>query len=308
MSAGPPPAGAVNDTMVNPVFPYAAPTGDPHSMRADPLADAVNNPLVGSATPNETYLVNRLAYSDVFTDFDPLTNGPFLKALAARFGGVVMAWFAGFCLLFLIFGIAGIAQATSSVVDVYGNSAGANTTLLGIFFWTTVAWSLLLACLFWLTKLSTQVSEWMLTVDDKAPASRRALEHMYAIFVARRTPITSLHPVRIAPHGQPTREYLQVEDGIYLGFISCFAYGSDLFIGWTMSLNLSPFRWIVLHVQRMLSVRTGGPYSRLAYDQPKALREVLHSVVRQGVDVATDEIDAAGQGVLSSTALPTVVI
>ncbi len=270
------------------------------------------DPLVGEAAPNQTYLGSRLLYTDSRTEFDPLTNPVFLRSLAARFFAVVGTWWVGGFLLFLIFGIAGIVQAAHTPSSSYYGSTSSSSTgrsygLLITWFVLTGVWSLLTASLFWLKKLPTQLSEWMLTVDGKGGVARAALEHMYAIIAARRPPLRTMGVIRLTPPGQPPRDYLQVVDGVYLGFVSSFAYGSDLFIGWTFWLNLSPARWLLMTLARMFKGQGAGLYGGLVYDQPKAMREVMHSAVRQGVDVATGERAPTGQGAIGST-VPIVTV
>lgn len=101
-----------------------------------------------------------------------------------------------------------------------------------------------------------------------------------------------------------------MRDGLYLGFVSSFAYGADLFIGWTFWLHVSPARWLLItfgRVFRAMGVRGSALYGSLAFDGAKAMREVMHRAVRQGVDVATEQTEAAGQGSIGS-AIPVVAV
>jgi hypothetical protein len=84
-------------------------------------------------------------------------------------------------------------------------------------------WTIALIVLFLVVKLPVQLSEWMLTVDGKGDAAQPALEHMVSIVEARRPPLTGMSVVRLAVSGQYPRDYLQLEDGNYLGFVSSFS-------------------------------------------------------------------------------------
>ena len=139
----------------------------------------------------------------------------------------------------------------------------------------------------------------MLAIDGRAPAAPAALNHMRTIITARRSPISHVAVVDYHGAGGTRRQYLQVTMGRYHGFVSCFPYGADLFIGWTFWLNIAPAQWFGLMLRRILwggSVRAG-----LSFDDPKAMREMLHGAVREGVDVATGRMDPTGG---YSTAVP----
>lgn len=260
-----------------------------------------DNLLVGSASPNETYLGNRLAYTDAGTNFDPLDNPSYQRALLSQFAATVSAWMIGSVVLFLVLGIAGIAQQIrliqENALSAFGGGAVPSSPLLWIWLILWALLSIALAVLFWMRKLTVQLSEWMLTVDGQGRVAALALDHMYTIIAARRTPIGQMSVVRLNPSKQQTRDYLRVDDGVFTGFVSCFPYGADLFIGWSYWINMSPGRWLIMTAQRIFR---GGDaiYTSLAYDQPKALREVLHSAVRQGVDIAAGNAEPQGRGTL----------
>ena len=61
-----------------------------------------------------------------------------------------------------------------------------------------------------------------------------------------------------------------------------------------------------MSLQRLVSGGS-GIYGSLAHDQPKALREVLHSAVRQGVDIAAGDAEPLGQGAIGYSVQPTTV-
>jgi hypothetical protein len=266
--------------------------------------------LLGAPAPNQTYLGSRLLYGEKTTEFDPLSNAEFLQTLKSRFFGFIGMWFIGAGILFLVFGIPGIVTTASNAISGFGDtSGGSGSALLNVWWWLTMLWSLFLALSFWLTKIPVQLSEWMLTVDGQGAAARPALDHMRAIIAARLVPIRALHVIQLHPGDQRPRDYLHLSSGVYDGFVSSFAYGTDLFIGWTFWLSLSPLKWAATTLGRTFRSRGVGIYGSLLYDPPKAMREVMHSAVRQGVDVATGETAPLAQGEIGS-AVPvrTVVV
>ena len=280
---------------------YPPPPTRPSEQFLTAARGAAGDPLVGAATPNQTYLGLRLSYTDAGTNFDPLNNPEYQRALVGQFMAAVSAWVIGSVALFLVFGLAGIYQQISySAGSFYGEGSGTSPVFV-VWVLLSNVWSLGLACLFWLRKLPVQMTEWMLTVDGQAGSARPALDHMYAIIAARQTPVRSLRVIQVNRSGRGVRDYLQVDDQLFTGFVSSFGYGADLFIGWTFWLNLSPGRWLWLHFLRLVKGNGQGIYGSLVYDEPKALREVLHSAVRQGVDMATGEVRPAGQGAIGFT-------
>jgi len=108
---------------------------------------------------------------------------------------------------------------------------------------------------------------------------------------------------RFAVMGQGSRDVLEVRQGTFYGLVSCFASGNDLYIGWTFWLYLSPARWLLIWLRRLLwEIRFRGHaiYVSLQFDRAKALREALHSASREGVDVAAGQVAAQGQGTVGS--------
>lgn len=280
----------------------------PHPAFGFGTPSAPDEALLGAAVANETYLGNRLMYTDGGTSFDPLLNATYQRALIGRFLATIVTWLLASTVLFLIF----VLPVVLGLVDTLGqgfsnplasdgvdsdSSAGAvalawNLLQLGI--------SVLLACLFWFRRIPVQLTEWMITVDGRGEAARAALDHMYAIITARHTPIRSPRVVRLNSAQREPRHYLRLDDERFTGFVSAFGFGSDLFIGWTFWLNMSPARWLLLTLARMFGGHGLGIYGSVAYDSPKALREVMHSAVRQGVDMATGQTEPKGQGMIGT--------
>ena len=105
------------------------------------------------------------------------------------------------------------------------------------------------------------------------------------------------------PQGE-SRDYLELRRGLFMGFISCFGYGQDLYVGWTFYLRVSPLRWLLMALARVwqtLMRRGTDLYVTLRYDSARAMREAMHSVAREGIDVAADRVRPQGQGIIGST-------
>lgn len=271
----------------------------------DPFADAApafsagnrtGLPVMASAVPNETYMGNRLTFQPSSTsEFDPVENSKIIRAMLIRAVFLVLAALIGEVVLFLVIGLPSMLVAARS----FGSSGSGG---LQAFALLAVVWPIVVLALFLFTPVPVQVSEWMLTLDGKADAAPAAIGLMRDVLAERRPPVKDKAVVRVASTGQAPRTYLKLVDGAFTGFVSAFSYGTDLFIGWTFWAAYSPFRLVLTVMKRMtraLMMRGNAIYTGLAYDSAKALREVMHSVVRLGVDQAvTGRLDdrATDQG------------
>lgn len=80
---------------------------------------------------------------------------------------------------------------------------------------------------------------------------------------------------------------LTLKDGREMAAVVVRNYGSDLYVGWTMWRARSTFMLLVHIVRDLFEVMQGGAYAadiRLA--TTRAMRELVHSVTREGVQVA----------------------
>jgi len=245
---------------------------------------------VGQATPNATYLGQRLLYEKVpEATFDPLTNPRYLLLLVRQALVYVVIYIVVWVLsgiFFLILYAAGLGGATFDlawVVDILEVIA--------------------VACLFWLLPVHALLSEWKFLVDDKGAAGLVTFEHITFVLRRRQTPLDAVQVRRLRLPGGEVRDYLELRRGIFTGFISCFAHGQDLYVGWTFWLNLSPARWLLMVVARIwqtVTRRGTDLYVTLRYESAKAMREAMHSAAREGVDVAAGELAPQGRGIGAS--------
>jgi hypothetical protein len=156
----------------------------------------------------------------------------------------------------------------------------------------------------WLFKpFPARVSEWKFSVDGKAAAEKSAFEHITWSFQRRETPVQSVGVRRITQSGV-SRDYLEVRSGIFFGYVSCFAYGNDLFISWTFWMNFSPVRYFLMWLRRLwhlFTMRGSELYVTLSYEPMRAMREAIHSACREGIDVAAGEVQPQGAGIVGTS-------
>ena len=247
---------------------------------------AAADQLIGRSQPNQTYLGNRLLYSDG-ESFDPLT-WPFVKEMLLQ--GLII-WFVSFAL-----SIIPALLFVSGTVN--GNGGTRILGEIGLFIAGPVLW-----IYFWFHRIPVVTSEWKFLVDDQADVADAVFGHISWALKRRRTPVANLKVRRLAQHGGPKRDYLELRDGIFTGLMSSFAYGEDLYIGWTMWWNLSPIRWVIVFLGRLYLTLTGrGTQIHVLhrYERAKAMREAMHSTAREGVDAAAGVVAYQGAGTIGS--------
>lgn len=269
---------------------------------------------VGGGTPNSTYLGQRLQFSNPEESFDPVTNPRYFISMLRQGFILGLTWsvlssvFSPIFLFIAIRSAAGAAQAT-------GDSTSAFLGVLG--FWLIVGALVWLAFVlaFLLIPLPAQVSEWKYLVDDKGAARPIVFEHVTYAFQRRGTPVDSVGVRRLALPGgishRITRDYLEIKSGVFTGFISCFEQGNDLYVGWTLWIRMSPLKWFLLWVERLfhaITQRGDSLYIALRYESAKALRESMHSAAREGIEVATDQVQPQGQGVLQAIPISSTTV
>ncbi len=247
---------------------------------------------LGQAGPNTVYQGGRLRYEQVPEQpFDPIANARYLKAVLARLLTywviyAVGAFLAG--IFFTVVGLAGLGLSTSfRLYWICGSLIS-----IAMFF------------LFWLLPVPALMSEWKLTVDGKAPASPTVFEHIVWTLRRHETPLDSAQVRRLRLPGEGSREYLELRRDLFTGFIACFAWGQDLYVGWTFWLKLSPFRALCMLIARIWQSALGRGnelYSTLRYDSARAMREAMHSTAREGIDVAVGQLAPQGQGIIGSS-------
>lgn len=253
----------------------------PRPRREAPLSNPLprpqpDSPLLGQAMPNEQYLGMRLVYADGEAEsLDPLT-WRFIKALFIHWIIAGLAFW-----LFLIF------------LFLVGVRSSSTLSYLGLL-WTAV---------WFFIPVGVSISEWKLMVDGQAAAAPQAFDHIAWVFHRRKTPVDRLSVRRLMLGGQASRDYLYVQLGVFRGYVSCFPFGDDLYIGWTFWWRLSTWTWWAILCRRAfqaLTLRGSELHNILRYDNAKALREAIHGAAREGVDAASGAIAFQGTGTIGN--------
>ncbi len=271
-------------------------------MHPDEVAGAMRDiSVLGTSEPNAVYLGQRLQYVDGAETFDV---GDLLSRRTV----------AQFRFLFLVALLLWIASGLAFVVLAFVLQAP-GALLGGVLGIAVGVFNIALLITPFLRNQSFAISEWKLLLDDKGQSADAVYDHIGGALVARNSP-AQYRAVRIPEIWW--RGYLQVRMGTYSGFITCFPFGKDLYIGWTLWWSGSWLAYRRANRQDGLvalltlpwqlvsdMVKGRGSTYELAYvhqyDEVKALRECLHAVTRQGVEAAVGVVPMRGKGTIGST-------
>jgi hypothetical protein len=247
------------------------------------------NAAMGQATPNTTYIGQRLLYDKIpEAPFDPISNTRLLAQMARQWLLYWAVWWVGGFL-------AAIPCGLFSVVGGF----------LGVVLWAVgggVA-GLILACLYWLLPHPALLSEWKFSVDGQGAAAPIVFDHIAWALNRRATPLDSLQVQRLRLPGDGPRDYLELQRGLFVGYVGCFSYGHDLYVGWTFWVRLSPLRLLIMVLARIwqsLTRRGTDIYTTLRFDGARAMREAIHNTTREGIDVAVGQVAPQGHGIIGS--------
>jgi len=139
------------------------------------------------------------------------------------------------------------------------------------------------------TRIPVSLSEWKTLIEGRGPQAQDVFGHVAYTLRRRQAPVDSLSVRQLSQPGHPRRDYLQVRYGILSGYVTCFPYGTDLYVGWTLWWRFSPVHYALMVAGRRWQVFTGrGTELHLLYryDFAKAMREAMHAAVGEAVDAA----------------------
>ena len=190
--------------------------------------------------PSSVYLGERRHYEKLHSleEFDPLKNFRFFGQLALH---AVLLW------IVFVVGQIGITIFTL-ILSVISPEVGLIIGSLIEF-----AWFIAIACVFWLVKVPSQVSEWKFTVDDKGAVAPTTLDHIAWSLGQRNPPLDIMKVRRFALPGGEHRDLLELRQGIYYGLVSTLANGEDLYVGWTFWVYMSPVRLLWTFILRIVA-------------------------------------------------------
>jgi hypothetical protein len=237
----------------------------------------------GPAGPNATYLGHRLQYGDV----DESVSGVVPDGLAqAEFRRMTTSWIT-LMILASVLGVylgATVFRSKSTLSsDAFGIEQGSAFNGTPLMLLLTVA--TVLAVVLWCRPRNYPVKEWHLVLDGRHGAADGAYASIVRSLQQRRSPIATV-PMRMpgtVTGGRP-RAYLELQFGEFVALVSCFAFGADLYVGWTMWSRMSA---LTVVWRSFLQGNVDDYFVAVVLsDDVRAFREVVHAAVREGVDAS----------------------
>jgi hypothetical protein len=138
------------------------------------------------------------------------------------------------------------------------------------------------------------ISSWWALVDGRADAADSAYAAIYGSVHQRQYPmVCTPRRIRNEFRSSSARNYLVVNDGPYVAYVSVFAYGSGLYMGWTMWRRQLPISMFFAFVKQQIDTVTGRGtlfHLILRAEVVQAFREALHAAVTEGLDVALADL------------------
>ena len=166
--------------------------------------------------------------------------------------------------------------------------------------------ALALAILFWLIPVPALLTEWSLLMEQGSDAARLAFEQINSAFGTHGAPLDSQRVRTVSRRGEDDREYLELRRGHFRGYISCFAHGTDLYVGWTFWLYMSPLRLLMMVIGRNIrdaTSRRNAIQRSLRFESARALVAAIHGATLAGIDAASDQLDPVSPQLVRETAI-----
>lgn len=153
---------------------------------------------------------------------------------------------------------------------------------------------------FWIVLLFSQteepIAEWRTLLENKALAATSSYAAIYGSLARRRIPVRAaamrIRSDVLSPEVVNNR--LVLTERYYIAYVSVFAYGTSLYVGWTMWRTRRGYILIGTFIKDVVGSilgRTGLVNQMLRTEKVRAMREALHSAVREGVEVAVRGIE-----------------
>ncbi|WP_405915599.1 hypothetical protein [Streptomyces sp. NBC_00728] len=148
-----------------------------------------------------------------------------------------------------------------------------------------------LATLFLPHRLPLSEFKWLL--DGKANAAESAYAVIYQVIKDRQLPV-SVTTRRFRTSNDPTiNNFLVVTDRENQVYVSVFPYGTGLYLGWSMWSSRRPVAMFGRFVKDAVAHPFAGQKvftGLVSAQRVRALREAVHSAVREGMDAAAHNI------------------
>jgi hypothetical protein len=123
----------------------------------------------------------------------------------------------------------------------------------------------------------------------RLPGGRAGEARVRSVPVTQAGAVMGLPAVVGLPAVESARRYLELQRGVFAGYISCFAHGNDLYAGMTFWIYLTPARLAIMKIGRQfqdLGGQGNDIYQTLRYDSTRATIAALYDCTLEGADAA----------------------
>ncbi len=233
---------------------------------------------------NDTYLGKTLRYGDVELGFDESVNG----------GAVLRLWLRAFIVSFTVWAVfaffaavSGISSLSDSMSGEPGGGGGAAGVLFGFgsVLGFVAFWVILLA-----TKLPEPIAEWRVLLLNRGNKADSVYSHISGTLRERQLPVGfGVRRIRTGLGRDSVSNRLVLRDRSYTAYVSVFAYGTSLYLSWTMWRRR---RGAALVKQFLVDIVEGMAGTRdperamMRTERPRAMREAVHAACREGLFAA----------------------
>jgi hypothetical protein len=138
------------------------------------------------------------------------------------------------------------------------------------------------------------IGEWRTVLADRAPASPSVYSPISGKLAERKMPIHTVQARRHYNSAGTVDNRLVLIDGHYQVYVSVFAYGTSLYLGWMMYRSRRGSALVRRFVSDLFINMVQGQDVidlMLRTERPRALREVAHALCREGLHVAIERIE-----------------
>lgn len=144
---------------------------------------------------------------------------------------------------------------------------------------------------FLVSTVSEPAGEWRVLLDGRAAHAESAYAEIARVVRGRRLPVAPVFR-RIRTGGERSRltHRMALRDGGHVAYLSVFAYGTGLYVGWVMRRDRRGSALVRQFVSDFVGGFGGADGERAAMrtEAPRALREAVHAAAREGAYAAVD--------------------
>jgi len=195
-----------------------------------------------------------------------------LRTLALLLVRAYFVWFVSFVILG---GLGAIISAKTGSPTLFA---------LGYLASVAIFWIVLLA-----GKVTEPIGEWRVLLADRAGAAESYHRMIATVLARRHLPIGfEQRRIQLDTQGRPVKHTIVLAENEYQAYVTVFAYGSSLYVGWQMWRRRSGAQLI----KRALADRVTAATlvtAMLRTDRARAMREAVHLACREAVYVNPDQ-------------------